>query len=487
MKVRTALACSLLVAAIHTTGVIAQPASQSVTLRTQFEQRTPSRTVISPRMEREIRQSSVPAEGVITSRVDETMSLHDVASDLPQTLNVRTGDRSTAPTSDSVEKVDISMAALSERLNGIRDATVYQGDREMVLTGSTKSVELGKGDFLSVRRIDSQPVQVQANGGAQVASATLLYALDTEGVTRELALVHHSQGLTWDQVNRLFVGTLLVGIIDRDDPSTLATLPRPVSVQMLAAGNALNPTELSIDQIGGRFQKVDVALADPEDPYAIRLISPMDPDLPDAALPLRRLALVLMAPAQLDALGVGEGEVTVRARNGRLRSGESVTLYLDNGQLEEMTVIVGDDGTASTRVRSTGFGTGTLSLVAGPYVAEPVKIRYQPPILLLAATIMGAMFGASVFVYSLMRSSKGKRRFVVDWVVGCILGVGATAMVYAGMRLPEWIPVPKALVGAIVPFALAFVCAAMGAALIHFFTGFHVRSSAASAPSPQNT
>ena len=116
-----------------------------------------------------------------------------------------------------------------------------------------------------------------------------------------------------------------------------------------------------------------------------------------------------------------------------------------------------------------------------------MKIHYQVPILLLVATIIGAMLGATIFVYSLTRGGERKRGFVVDWLVGCIVGIGATAMVYAGMRLPEWIPMPKALVGAIVPFALAFVCAAMGAALIHFFTGFHTRSQAAPAPSLPKT
>ena len=33
--------------------------------------------------------------------------------------------------------------------------------------------------------------------------------------------------------------------------------------------------------------------------------------------------MVLMAPEQVDALGVGNAEVTVRARNGQLRQGET--------------------------------------------------------------------------------------------------------------------------------------------------------------------
>ena len=298
---------------------------------------------MSPQITREIRQSSLPVQEVITRPIADVAPLPDAAATAPPPAEAPADGVSAAPAPDRSESVNINMAALSERVKGIRDATVFQGGRKTVLAGSAASVELDKGDVLSVRSMDAQPVQIQANGSTQAASATLLYALDSEGVTRELALVHRTQGLSWNQADRLFMGVLLVGIVDRDHPTDQASLSKPIPVQLLSAGNALKPAELSIDQIGGRFQSVEVALADPEDPYAIRLVSPVDPDLPDASLPLRRLALVLMAPARIDALGVGEGEITVRAKNGRLRSGEPVTLYLDNGELEKRTVVAGDD------------------------------------------------------------------------------------------------------------------------------------------------
>ncbi len=40
-----------------------------------------------------------------------------------------------------------------------------------------------------------------------------------------------------------------------------------------------------------------------------------------------------------------------------------------------------------------------------------------------------------------------------------------------GTTLPEWIPVPQTLVGEVAPFALSFVCAAAGTALIQSIVG----------------
>jgi NO-binding membrane sensor protein with MHYT domain len=113
----------------------------------------------------------------------------------------------------------------------------------------------------------------------------------------------------------------------------------------------------------------------------------------------------------------------------------------------------------------------------GPYMADPKKIVFYFPWLFLIATAIGAAMGAIVSVYRLKRSApRSRRRYTSDWLVGFIIGVGATAMAYAGMHLPEWIPMPAALVGEVAPFALAFICSAASVLLIETIIPFHPAS-----------
>jgi hypothetical protein len=217
---------------------------------------------------------------------------------------------------------------------------------------------------------------------------------------------------------------------------------------------------------------VTIAVADPENPFPIQVVSQIDLDLPNAALPVRRPRLSMAAPARIQGLGVGDAVVTVSASSGSVPPKATITLSLDNGWLAEPTLVLRDNGTATTRVRSTWIGSGTIRVVTSPYEAAPMKIDYTVPVGFLAATVLGAMLGAIVLVYMLGRTESATRRSRMrDWVVGVVIGVGATTMAYAGMALPEYIPMPPALTGEIAPFALAFICAAAGTGLIHSIIG----------------
>src|SRR5690606_20342947 len=114
----------------------------------------------------------------------------------------------------------------------------------------------------------------------------------------------------------------------------------------------------------------------------------VDPDLPAAEIPLRRIALTISAPARIDALGLESAPVTVRGSSGRLPAGSVISLALDNGVLEQRDLEVDpSSGVASTRLSSTRLGEGRLALAGGPYVADPVIVRYDPPWLFLSSTL----------------------------------------------------------------------------------------------------
>lgn len=105
----------------------------------------------------------------------------------------------------------------------------------------------------------------------------------------------------------------------------------------------------------------------------------------------------------------------------------------------------------------------------------PVKVTYIFPLVFITATLLGAMLGSAIFVYAPHRGRARRGLLAVDWAIGVLVGVGVTALLYAGFQLPKFLPsIPEHSTRTIVPFALAFVAAAMGASLILHWTGRRV-------------
>ena len=445
---------------------------------------------VSPAVLQQIRASSISLDAVVSRRSPATSGvLSEVVghawespreeidtatvSSLPEQMPSPSVDDSTQQASV------IDLAALRHEA-GIAAVELHsvRGDAESIDLAGLEEVTLEQGHILTIRHPLANPIISMEHGAAQAVSPTRLLTVDASGVLRQLSLVHRVQELTWSHEENRYTGTLLIGLIDATRPRDFERLAMPVPVQLLAAGARLAPGELELRWIGGRFERVEVAIVDPEDPFRIQLVSQVDPDLPAAEVPLRRISLVIRAPTQIDALGLESATVTVRAQAGRLPAGALISLALDNGVLENSDLVANASGVAKTRMSSTRFGEGRLTLVGGPYAAAPVTVRYAPPWLFLTATLIGATLGAALYVYAVFRRGRRCRWLALDWVAGLIAGIGITAMLYAGIKLPEWLPMPENLVGSVVPFAVAFMAAAMAAAVVGYLTGMRPHTDA---------
>lgn len=331
------------------------------------------------------------------------------------------------------------------------------------------TVALAPGDVLAAVRTRAATTIELSDGASAVLSSTVLITPSSPGAAhplRELGVVYRTAGLFWRAANATFEGELLVGIVDRNDARAAEPLVRPIPIQLLAAPGSLQRTDLHIQRIGLPYELVTVSADSPDDPFTVELLSQLDPNLPTAQLPVKRPRVALSAPRELQGLGVEDAAVTLSGIDVRLPAGLTLVLDLDHGWLADSTVVVGANGIASTRLRSTLIGSGTLKLAPGPFVAEPRVIGYAPPWPFLAATTLGSVLGATVFArlqrHKRQRHPHSRWR---DWVLGLFTGIGATTMFYAGMRLPELVPIPAVRAGEVAPFALAFVCAAIATTL----------------------
>lgn len=375
--------------------------------------------------------------------------------------------------SQTTDSVTVDLKAVRRRIGTVSDIRlIREGQTVAPSPGASGIVTLKRGDILAVRRDQVvRPVSEPA-GVTTAASSTILYTLDASGRTRELGLVHRSAGLHWRADHARFEGELLMGILDRENPQAREALEGiTIPVQLLAVPGSLGRTDLELTRIGQPFEPVTVTTMDSsEDPFRIEIVSQLDPDLPRAALPVFRPRVALSAPETVPGLGLGQAEVIVSGAN--LRPGETIILNLDNGWIADRPLVVDKSGTAKTRIRSSGLGGGKLSLASAIYQGGPKEIDYTVPVGFTVATLIGSMLGAVVLVYMLKRKEAGSgRSYKMDWIIGVITGSGATTMAYAGMKLPQWIPLPQAFVGEAAPFALAFICAAAGTALIHSISG----------------
>lgn len=350
----------------------------------------------------------------------------------------------------------------------------WQSRLESVQWTSTASepmatVALAPGDVLAAVRTQAATRIDLGHGVSGVLSSTVLITPASPGAAqplRQLGVEYRTAGMFWRAADARFEGELLIGIVDRNDAGAAEALVRPIPIQLLAAPGSLQRTDLQIQRIGLPYELVAVAADSPDDPFTVELLSQLDPNLPTARLPVKHPRVALSAPSELQGLGVEDATVTLSGIDARLPTGLPLVLDLDNGWLAEPTVVVGANGIASTRLRSTLLGSGTLKLAPGPFVAEPRVIAYAPPWPFLAAASLGSALGATVLALRKRRKpQRHPHNRWRDWVIGLFTGIGATAMAYAGMRLPEWVPIPAVLAGAVAPFALAFLCAAGGARL----------------------
>lgn len=361
----------------------------------------------------------------------------------------------TEPTAESAlprSAPSIDLHALKLQIPEIGKASVVSNNTIKQIPDSTSSFEVFPGKMVTVQ--NNAPVaQTVVGQQTTTASSTVLFTLDDQNRIRTLGLVHKTAGLYWQRDKQNFIGELLIGVIDRENVQATGPLSINVPVQLLAKSGSLERKELKIDHIGSPLVSVAIQTDNPDDPFKIQLVSQVDANLPPAELVVNRPRLTLSAPSSIQGWGVEVARVTLRGSNTELQPGNTISLELDRPGLLESTSQVQADGTATMRLRSSGLGNATLSIMPGVYSAEPKIIRFVLPWAFGISTLIGASLGALVFA---LRRRTSKMKY---WIIGLLIGSVGTVMAYVGLRLPVWIPVPEHLVGEAVPFALAFLCA----------------------------
>lgn len=384
-------------------------------------------------------------------------------------------DRTDAESPESADSgaMRLDLAQLRTETGPASKIQVFDGQgTQSAVDEQARSLNVKPGDLLAIQAAEPSPLVQQTDGVKTTASPTRLLLVQDDGRLRDLQMVHLSEGLSWRSESKRFEGEILIGILDRNDPGYSAPLNgRTIPVQLMAREGVLSEDSLAVKRIGQPYQKVDITVDFPPDPFIVRLISQLDEHLPHAELAVTRPELAIEGPDDLMGLGIGSGSVLVTGKSTLLQPGSQVALTLSQGWPDTLTLDVDASGVARGTIRSDWIGTGTLSLAPnGVYRAEPDTVIYLMPTRFLISSVLGAMLGALVFVYRRKRAGDRSRKVLLfDWLIGALVGAVVPILAFTGFKLPQWLPTPDALNGEAVPFAIAFIAAAAGTAMIDWF------------------
>lgn len=263
-------------------------------------------------------------------------------------------------------------------------------------------------------------------------------------------------GLRYDPAQRAYVGTILLGLVDRDHPSETGPLSARVMVQITGDVQSLQP--VTLDQINIPFRQVSLRVQRPlADSIRIRLRPTFDPTGGAViAVPLLRAPLTFRAsPRSIAGFGLEVSDLTVQTT----RRGDTLPVILTSlhgkprpGQLDATY------GGAVSRIRSAGVGWDTVKVAIGDY-EEMVVLHYRWPIAFLLAALFGGLIGGVLNALSTHRRSDA-RTVALLGAQGALIGAVAAVLYAIGINVVGW--APAAEYGEALMFAVAFMSGLMG-------------------------
>lgn len=263
-------------------------------------------------------------------------------------------------------------------------------------------------------------------------------------------------GFRFDPARNAYVGSILIGLLDKDNPAAADSLGREVVMQITGEVQSLEAVRLRTMNIP--FQRVLLSVARPRgDSVLIRLRPTFDPrGGSDIWIPIRRATLSLSAsPRRIAGFGLEIAELIVMNQD----SDDSIPVALTSSLAKPSPAQVrATREGATSEIRSSGVGVDTVRLAGGAYQGF-VVIRYAWPISFLLAALLGGLFGGVLNALSTRRESD-PRTVAFLGAQGALTGIVGAVLYAVGINVIGW--APRAEYGEALMFAVAFMAGLMG-------------------------
>lgn len=282
----------------------------------------------------------------------------------------------------------------------------------------------------------------------------LLRQADRAGNVFELkAFASGGRPLVYDAAQRVYRGTIIVGVTGIAPLLEPLQLPTPVVFRVLDADGA-EPMETSFSSTDPSVRTVQVTMT------AVRPVRVFSTLIPDGgvtiALQVNPTLAIEVGHGAIDGFGLEATQVNISLAGVARPGGRVVTLHTDAGYLDPTRVQLDAQGNASVTIRSGSVGTARITATAADVGSAETVVRFNFPWITLLASIAGGLAGG--FVRSRGRSRWRALAVATVWglIVFVCYAVGINLLPFA----------PSVTIGAALVFAVSALGALFGTALL---------------------
>jgi uncharacterized membrane protein YeaQ/YmgE (transglycosylase-associated protein family) len=322
-------------------------------------------------------------------------------------------------------------------------------------------IQIRPGEYL----VDTLPQQAASvklgDGRVRHVLPLKIFAVDSQGVNMDLQVamddLRGGMILSGDQAR--FEGEVQVGIVDTADPASDKALQRPIRIFIISdATGGTSPSQIDIGRVNVQFIGVHLASGEPK-PVQVRARSSIfRGEQTFCTLAARPALHVACSPKGIYGFGLDTAAVSVNIETIVPGTPIGATVTSGKGELKEHILTLGNNGSATTTLRSIGLGRDTVTATSMKAASGTAVVEFLFPWGFLISTIAGSLIGSIARL--LVSKEKRAGHFVRRILLGFLLGLLTTSAYAVGVNVS---PIaPKATAGEVLTFVLAGVVSYVG-------------------------
>lgn len=343
--------------------------------------------------------------------------------------------------------------AESEKLKLVKPTGITQ------IAPTVNTIRIRPGEYLFERVGDRATIQRIADDKNRYILPLRIYGVNSSGEDLNLDVVIEDEGgMRYDQADNRFEGMLHIGLLDRDSPDAPQQgIPNGIDLLVINEQGGIDPSgNLHIDHTNLPFEPVTAHVITPQDPVKIKIRTSFDPEPESIELSVIRPRISLKTSRDvIKGWGLETADVNILVEGFPDPEGMVVILESTKGGLESTRLTLDKNGTAITKIRSTGIGEAKITASMANAENAQADISFAYPWLFFLIALIGGLVGSAI---KILQDKIGSAKAIVGRLaLGILIAIVVAAAFTVGVNLVGI--TLKAKFGE----AVVFVIAALGA------------------------
>jgi hypothetical protein len=304
-------------------------------------------------------------------------------------------------------------------------------------------VTLSKGELLVTKTSVSKPVY-EKDGTTRQNLGYEVHFVDDRGAARACHLVGSvgGGGMRLAQDDGVFSADLYIELQDNSNATEGYDLPQAAHLLVTASVDRVDPDVFDIATTNA-WTKVALSALNPVDPVPVTVRASVDLQGLVLDLPVVRPTLLLsMDPRNVVGFGLETATVTVQTQGLLRPKGRKVVVAPTRGRVANPALVLDDNGTAQTTVRSQGFGDVVVGVTSASMAAYRQTLgTFDTPMRFGVFAFFGGALGGLVRLgVKLQREGLPRAWRTVGLVAlhvgfGAVVGLAAAILVAVGFNV----------------------------------------------------